>query len=64
MEIVPEAISVRSHSLTQGSKFIKTFEDIGIRYECNSLINPNGGIVRPYKFSNKLIKALIFSRMT
>lgn len=56
MEIVPEAISVRSHSLTQGGQFIKTFEDNGIKYECNSLINPNGGTVKPYKFSNKLIK--------
>lgn len=55
-EIIPEAVSVRSHSLTQGGLFIKAFEDNGIRFECNSLINPNGGIIKPYKFSEKLIK--------
>ncbi len=56
LDIVPNAKSVRSHSLTQGGKFLSVFEDKGIKFECNSLIDPLGGLIFPYNFSPKIIK--------
>lgn len=36
IKIVPEAISIRSHSLLQSSRLMELFKRKGFRYECNS----------------------------
>ncbi|WP_459939532.1 polysaccharide deacetylase WbmS family protein [Desulfonatronum parangueonense] len=38
LEIVPEATSVRSHSLTQSSVILQAFGDFGLTHECNLLL--------------------------
>jgi hypothetical protein len=38
MDIVPEAVSIRSHSLTQSSVLLALFEKFGLSYDCNNLI--------------------------
>lgn len=43
LKFVPDAVSVRSHSLTQGSKIVSAFEYYGLLYECNSLVPLSGG---------------------
>lgn len=40
-QIVPEAVSVRSHSLVTGSHISKCFYENGIKYESNILYYPN-----------------------
>jgi hypothetical protein len=56
-DIVPEAVSVRSHSLAQSSKMLDIFEEFGLIYDCNTFIPFSSGIeVRPYNITNKLIK--------
>ena len=34
--IVPEAVGVRSHSMTQNSPILDTFEKFGLIYDCNT----------------------------
>lgn len=49
-EIVPDAISARSHCLIPGSPITKGFSDNGIQYELNTLIYPRaGGVYLPWK---------------
>jgi hypothetical protein len=56
-DIVPEAVSVRSHSLAQSSKMLDSFEEFGLIYDCNTFIPFSSGIeVSPYNITNKLIK--------
>jgi len=56
-DIVPEAVSVRSHSLAQSTKMLDSFEEFGLIYDCNTFIPFSSGIeVRPYNITNKLIK--------
>jgi len=38
MSIVPNAKSVRSHSLVQSSRLLEIFKDYGIQFECNTII--------------------------
>jgi len=38
LNIVPEAVSVRSHSVTQNSAILSAFSDFGIKYDCNHFI--------------------------
>jgi hypothetical protein len=61
-DIVPEAVSVRSHSMTQSSKILDSFEKFGILYDCNTFIPFSSGIeLKPYKhWTNKLIKVPYF----
>ncbi len=50
MEIVPEAVSVRSHSLTQNSYILIYFADVGLKYDCNQFIPNNSKIyIEPWK---------------
>ncbi len=42
-KFVPNAVSVRSHSLTQGGSIFPIFEDEGFIYECNTFIPLQGG---------------------
>jgi len=55
-QLVPNAISVRSHSLTQGSTVLASFEKFGFIYDCNTFIPLIGGIQKPYKYTKKLIR--------
>ena len=56
-KIVPEAISVRSHSLTQSSLFVKYYESENIIFDCNMLIPFESNInLQPYYHTKKLIR--------
>lgn len=57
LEVVPEAKSIRSHSLTQSSKLLQMFVDKGLTHDCNSFIPEQSGIeLKPWKVWNGLIK--------
>lgn len=55
-KLVPDAVSVRSHCLTQGSIFDKVFKDEGLLYECNFFIPPHAGVINPYLLTSGLVK--------
>lgn len=56
--ILPEAESVRSHSLTQNSHYLKIINEYGFIFECNNCIPKNSKIVvYPYlHWDKKLIR--------
>jgi hypothetical protein len=57
MNLVPEARSVRSHSMTQSSRILDLFEERGLTHDCNHFIPRNSGIVlRPYRHWNGMIR--------
>lgn len=57
LEIVPEAKSVRSHSMTQSSHLLNLFKDKGLQYDCNHFIPFQANIeLKPYRLWNNLIK--------
>lgn len=56
LELVPEAKSVRSHSLAGGSIFCDAFERFGLRYDCNLFVPVSTGIpLKPWAFRNAII---------
>ncbi len=56
LDMVPEARSVRSHSLVGGSIFRKLFSDMGLRYDCNPFIPATSGIaLQPWLFRNGMV---------
>lgn len=55
-KFVPDAVSIRSHSLTQGGSISPILEEEGFVYECNTFIPPQGGELMPYNHTRKLIK--------
>jgi hypothetical protein len=56
-EIVPEAVSARSHSITQGSIIYDAYIKNGIQFDCNSFIPSYTKIkLRPWKEDYDLIK--------
>lgn len=56
MQIVPEAKSVRSHSLTQSSILLNIFKEKGLKFHCNTLIPFNKEvIVKPAKLWNNMV---------
>jgi len=61
-KIVPEAVSVRSHSMTQNSLMLDSFEKFGLIYDVNTFIPYSSEIVcKPYKhWTNKLVKVPYF----
>jgi len=61
-KIVPEAVSVRSHSMTQNSLILDSFEKFGLTYDVNTFIPFSSEIVsKPYKhWTNELIKVPYF----
>jgi hypothetical protein len=61
-KIVPEAVSVRSHSMTQNSLMLDSFEKFGLIYDVNTFIPFSSEIVcKPYKhWTNKLVKVPYF----
>lgn len=57
LQIVPEAKSVRSHSLTQSSILLQLFLDKGLTHECNHFIPEQAAIeLEPWHLWNGLIK--------
>ena len=45
LELAPSAKAVRSHALTQNTRLSKIFWDLGLKYECNTLIPEDFGII-------------------
>jgi hypothetical protein len=41
LKLVPDAISVRSHSMTQSSTILSNFAQYGLKYDCNHYIPKN-----------------------
>lgn len=61
LNLVPEAKSVRSHSLTQSSKLIDLFKRKGLTHECNSLIPAISGITpKPWILSCDFTRVPLF----
>lgn len=59
--IVPEAISVRSHSVTQSSLLCETFKKSELVYDCNNFIPFKSEIIlKPYEFLENFIKVTYF----
>lgn len=57
LEIVPEAKSVRSHSLTQSSILLDIFKEYGFTHDCNHFIpHESGVILRPWSHWNGLVR--------
>lgn len=57
MKLIPDAQTVRSHSLIQGTTIARQFLNANLRYELNSYIPPvRGTSLKPYYFLNKLLK--------
>lgn len=61
LELVPEAVSIRSHSMTQSSYLLQLFKDKGLTHDCNHFIPYQADIdLRPWKLWNGLIKCPYF----
>ena len=51
MKIIPDAVSVRSHCLTQGSIFVESFIRHGLRYDCNNFIPASSNVtLKPWNY--------------
>ena len=61
LEIVPEAKSVRSHSMVQSSVLLDLFCDKGLTYDCNHYIPQQSQIIlKPWHLWNGLIRVPYF----
>jgi len=57
LKIVPEAKSIRSHSLTQSSFILHTFKDLGLTHHCNTLIPYESGLsLKPWNLWNGMFE--------
>lgn len=57
LAIVPEAVSVRSHSLLQSSQLQELFSRKGLRFDCNHFIPEQSGItLKSWRIWNGVIK--------
>ena len=57
LEIVPEAISARSHSLTFNAHILSYFKEVGIKYDCNQYIPNYSGIeINPWLHFNGMVR--------
>lgn len=57
LEIVPEAKSVRSHSMVQSSRLMDLFLNKGLTFDCNHFIPEQSKIeLRPWRLWNGLVK--------
>ena len=61
-DVVPEATSVRSHSLAQGSLLQQEFSNIGLTHDCNLIIPEQAefGPIRPFKLWDGLVRVPYF----
>jgi hypothetical protein len=61
LEIVPEAQSIRSHSMTQSSQLLNLFQSGGLTHEVNHFIPHHTGItLKPWILWNHLVKVPYF----
>lgn len=61
LNIVPEAKSIRSHSMTQSSRLLDMFKDMGLTHEVNHFIPHHTGIeLSPWILWNYLCKVPYF----
>lgn len=61
LDIVPEATSVRSHSMTQSTRLLQLFQDKGLTHDCNHFIPEQAGIeLKPWYLWNGLVKIPYF----
>ncbi len=61
MAIVPEAKSVRSHSMTQNSPLLDLFKEKGLSHDCNVFIPEQSDILlKPWKLWNGLTRVPYF----
>jgi len=61
LAIVPEANSVRCHSMTQSTKLLQVFHDKGLTHDCNHFIPEQAGFeVKPWYIWNGMIKVPYF----
>jgi len=57
MQLIPEAKSVRSHSLVQSSRMLDYFASCGLRIDANLYIPVNSGIIcRPFTIWNTILR--------
>jgi hypothetical protein len=57
LEIVPEAKSIRSHSLVQSSRLMDLFQSKGLLFDCNHFIPEQSGIMlKPWQQWNGMVK--------
>lgn len=61
LKIVPDAKSIRSHSMTQSSQLLDLFKKFGLTHDCNHFIPVNAGIkLRPWLLWNNMIRVPYF----
>ena len=61
LDIVPEAKSIRSHSMTQSSRLLDLFQSCGLTHEVNHFIPHHAGIeLKPWILWNRLCKIPYF----
>jgi len=61
LQVVPNAKSVRSHSLTQSSRILEIFKEYGLFYDCNDYIPYiNEIVLSPWLSWNLLVKCPYF----
>lgn len=61
MQLVPEARSVRSHSMTQSSQLLDLFKEYGLDKDCNHFIpHTEGYPLKPWKMWNGLTRVPYF----
>lgn len=61
LSLVPEATSVRSHSMTQSSVLLQLFQEKGLTHDCNHFIPHQAGMeLRPWYVWTGLIKVPYF----
>ena len=61
LEIVPEAKSVRSHSMTQSTRLLDLFKGKGLTHDCNHFIPHQADIcLKPWRFWNGLTRVPYF----
>lgn len=60
-DLVPSAVSIRSHSLTQNSKLLDVFIEYGFTHDVNLFIPAQSGIaLRPFSHLGRLVRAPFF----
>ena len=61
LDIVPEAKSIRSHSMTQSSRLLDLFQTSGLTHEVNHFIPYHAGVeLKPWVLWNQLCKVPYF----
>ena len=61
LEIVPDAKSVRSHSMLQNTPLLEMFKSKGLTHECNHFIPEQSGVLlKPWRLWNDLTKVPYF----